>query len=125
MAFQYFQNNPSGKMTGDCVVRAVSLATGENWQKTYIALALQGFLMNEMMNADSVWGSYLRNNGFVRHAIPDSCPDCFTISDFAIENPKGTYVLGTGTHAVTIIDGTIMDAWDSSSEEPIFYYEKV
>ena len=35
MAYQYFQNNPSGKVIGDCVVRAVSLATDDNWQKMF------------------------------------------------------------------------------------------
>ena len=124
MAYEYFQNNPSGKMTGDCVVRAVSLATDENWQKTYIALALQGFLMNEMMNADSVWGAYLRNNGFIRYAIPNTCPDCYTVSDFAAEHPKGVYVLGTGKHAVTVMNGNYLDAWDSGNEIPLFYYTR-
>ena len=69
MAYQYFLNNPSGKMTGDCVVRAVSLATGESWEKTYIALAFQGFLMGDIMNADSVWGAYLRNNGMTMECL--------------------------------------------------------
>lgn len=124
MAYQYFNNNPSGKMTGDCVVRAVSLATDENWQKTYIGLALQGFLMSEMMNADIVWGAYLRNNGFIRRAIPNTCSDCYTIGDFAADHPQGIYVLGTGSHAVTVIQGTILDAWDSSNECPIFYYSR-
>ena len=125
MAFEYFQNNPSGKAVGDCVVRAISVALGESWDKTYIALALHGFLLKDLPNSDSTWGSYLISNGFKRRAIPDSCPDCFTVGDFAVENPKGTYVLGTGTHAVAIIDGTVMDAWDSTHETPIFYYEKV
>lgn len=124
MAYQYFQNNPSGKVIGDCVVRAVSLATDENWQKTYIGLALQGFLMSDLPNSDSVWGTYLKNNGFVRHTIDNSEPDCYTIGDFAADHPKGVYVLGTGTHAVTVIQGTVWDAWDSSNECPIFYYSR-
>lgn len=124
MAYQYFQNNPSGKVIGDCVVRAVSLATDENWQKTYIGLALQGFLMSDLPNSDSVWGTYLKNNGFVRHTIENSNPDCYTIGDFAADHPQGIYVLGTGSHAVTVIQGTILDAWDSSNECPIFYYSR-
>ena len=124
MAYQYFQNNPSGKILGDCVVRAISLATDESWQKTYIGLALQGFLMSDLPNSDAVWGAYLKNNGFVRHSIPNTCPDCYTIEDFALEHPEGVYVLGTGTHAVCLINGTIMDAWDSSTETPIFYYTR-
>lgn len=124
MAYQYFQNNPSGKVIGDCVVRAVSLATDENWQKTYIGLALQGFLMSDLPNSDSVWGTYLKNNGFVRHTIENSEPDCYTIGDFAADHPNGIYVLGTGSHAVTVIQGTVWDAWDSSNECPIFFYSR-
>lgn len=124
MAYQYFQNNPSGKVLGDCVVRAVSLATDENWQKTYIGLALQGFLMSDLPNSDSVWGTYLKNNGFVRHTIENSEPDCYTIGEFALDHPEGVYVLGTGSHAVTVIQGTVFDAWDSSNECPIFYYSR-
>ena len=124
MAYQYYQNNPSGKDLGDCVVRAVSLATDENWQKTYIALALQGFLLSDMPNSDAVWGAYLRNSGFLRHSIPNTCPDCYTIADFANDHPSGVFVLGTGSHAVAIINGNYMDAWDSGSEVPVFYYSK-
>lgn len=122
MPYQYFQNNPSGKVIGDCVVRAVSLATNENWQKTYIALALQGFLMSDLPNSDAVWGAYLRNSGFTRYSIPNSCPDCYTVEEFAKDHPKGIYVLGTGKHAVTVINGDFYDAWDSGNEIPIFYY---
>ena len=124
MPYQYFQNNPSGKIIGDCVVRAVSLATDENWQKTYIALALQGFLMSDLPNSDAVWGAYLRNSGFTRHSIPNTCPDCYTVEDFANDHPTGVYVLGTGKHAVTVIQGDWMDAWNSANENPIFYYSR-
>lgn len=124
MAYQYYNNNPSGRVTGDCVVRAVSLATGDDWQKSYIGIAFQGFLMGDMPSSDAVWGAYLRNNGFKRYAIPNVCDDCYTISDFIEDHPKGIYTLGTGNHAVTVIDGVAYDAWDSTNEFPIFYYSQ-
>ena len=77
-----------------------------------------------MPNSDSVWGSYLRSKGFERAIIPNTCPDCYTVADFAADHPTGTYVLGTGTHAVTVQDGVIYDAFDSSNEIPIFYYTR-
>jgi hypothetical protein len=125
MKWYSYNPNPQGRKVGDCAVRAVAKATGQSWDAAFYELAAQAFAMADMPSSDAVWGAYLKRRGFTKHLLPDSCPDCFTISDFAIENPRGTYVLGTGTHAVTIIDGTIMDAWDSSNEEPIFYYEKV
>ena len=124
MAYEYFNNNPSDKKVGDCVVRAVSLAMNESWDKTYIALSLLGFLMKDVFSSNAVWGAYLMQNGFDRYAIPNTCPECYTIADFAMDHPKGVYVLATGTHVVTVIDGSYMDSWDSGSEIPQYFFKK-
>jgi len=124
MAYEYFNNNPSDKLVGDCVVRAVSLATNESWDKTYIALSLLGFLMKDVFSSNSVWGAYLMQNGFDRDAVSSYCPECYTIADFASEHPKGVYVLATGTHVVTVIDGIYLDTWDSGSEIPQYFFKK-
>ena len=122
--WMYFNNNPAGRHVGDCSVRALSVALNTDWETAYALAALNGYLMNDVISADSVWGSVLRQNGFYRHAIPNTCPDCYTIGDFAEEHPDGTYVVGTGTHVVTIRDGTVFDSWDSTQEIPQFYWHK-
>ena len=122
--WKYFNNNPAGRRVGDCSVRALSVALGIDWETAYALAALNGYLMNDVISADSVWGSVLRQNGFYRHAIPNSCPECFTIGDFAEEHPHGVYVVGTGTHVVTVKDGVIWDSWDSSEEIPQYYWHK-
>ena len=81
--------------------------------------------MHDWGNSDPVWGAYLRSRGFERRAIPNTCPDCYTVGDFARDHSKGDYVLGTGRHAVAVLDGgLIMDTWDSSQEIPTFYFER-
>ena len=122
--WRYFNNNPAGRHVGDCSVRALSVALNTDWETAYALAALNGYLMNDVISADSVWGSVLRQNGFYRHAIPNSCPECFTIGDFAEEHPHGVYVVGTGTHVVTVKDGIIWDSWDSSEEIPQYYWSK-
>lgn len=117
-----FNPNPAGKSVGDCAVRAVAVATDQTWTRAYMALCSQGKLEYDMPSADVVWGAYLRSMGFTRHAIPDSCPDCYTVTDFCKDHPQGVYVLGTGKHAVCVIDGAYYDAWDSGNEVPIFYW---
>lgn len=117
-----FQNNPSGRNVGDCSVRAISVALDVSWEAAYALIAANGFQMNDVMSSNSVWGSVLRQHGFYRHAIPNTCPDCFTIEDFAIEHPRGVYVVGTGNHVVTVKDGEIWDSWDSSKEIPVYYW---
>ena len=124
MAYIEFNNNPVGRKVGDCAVRAVSLALNMGWEAAYIALAMNGLSMGDMPSADSVWGATLRQNGFYRKAVPNSCPDCYTARDFCEEHPCGVYVLGFGGHVATVVDGDIYDSWDSSNEIPQFYWHK-
>lgn len=106
-------------------MRAISKVLDQTWEQTYDGLCLRGFEMKDMPSANAVWGSYLRLHGFQRYAIPGTCVDCYSIRDFCIEYPKGTYVLATGTHVVAVLDGTYFDSWDSGNEVPIYYWRKV
>lgn len=125
MAFIEYNPNPTGRKVGDCAVRAVAKALGVDWEMAYVLIASNGFSMGDMPSSNSVWGAVLRQNGFYKMAIPDSCPDCYTFEDFARENPNGIFVLGTGSHVATVIDGDLYDAWDSSREIPVFvWYRK-
>lgn len=119
-----FNNNPTGRSVGDCAVRAVSVALGIDWEQAYILIAAAGFSMGDVISSNSVWGVVLRQHGFSRYNLPASCPDCYTFDDFARDHPKGIYVLGTGTHVATVIDGVIYDAWNSSNEIPQYYWHK-
>lgn len=117
-----WNNNPVGRRVGDCSVRAVSKALGIDWETAYAMIASNGFAMGDMPSSDSVWGAVLRQNGFKKQAIPNTCPDCYTFADFARDNPRGTFVLGTGSHVATIVDGDLYDSWNSSDEIPIYVW---
>ena len=105
-----YNPNPAGRMVGDCSVRAVAKALGVSWEDAYYMISDNGYVMGDMPSSDGVWGSVLRQNGFYRHSIPNSCPDCYTAEDFAKDHPKGIYVLGFGGHVATIKDGKIVVA---------------
>ena len=120
-----YNPNPTGRMVGDCAVRAVAKALDVDWETAYDMIALNGYYMGDMPSSDSVWGSVLRQHGFYRAAIPDRCPDCYTAADFCRDNPEGVFVLGFGGHVATVEDGVIYDSWDSSREIPqYFWYRK-
>lgn len=119
-----FNNNPTGRRVGDCVVRAVSKALDVKWENAYLQLAINGLQMGDMPSSDSVAGSVLRQHGFVRRAISDTCPDCYTVDDFCKEFPTGIYVLFFGGHTATVKDGNLYDAWDSSAESPQYYWTR-
>jgi hypothetical protein len=124
MAFVPYNPNPKGTLTGDCAIRAVAKATDMPWENAYTALTVEGYKKGDLPNANHVWGAYLKSKGFKREIIPDTCPDCYTVRDFAEDHPKGMYVLALDNHVVTVFDGDYFDAWDSGQEIPLYYWYK-
>jgi hypothetical protein len=118
-----YNPNPLGLRVGDCVIRAISKALDKPWEKTYIDLCVQGFMMGDLASSNAVWSAYLKHKGFKRRTI-EGCPDCYTVEDFCQEHPQGVFVIGTGSHAVCVCDGHVFDAWNSSRETPVYYFEK-
>ena len=119
-----YNANPDGRNVGDCTIRALSLALGQSWEQTYVELALEGFAMWDMPSANHVWGAYLRREGFHRRVLPDTCPDCYTVADFARDHPSGTYLLALDGHVVCLIDGDWYDTWDSGGKIPLYYWTR-
>lgn len=120
-----FNPNPTGRSVGDCSVRAVAKALDIDWEEAFWMMCENGALMGDMPSSDSVWGAVLREHGFSRSVIPNTCPNCYTIADFCRDNPRGVFVLGTGTHTATVIDGNLYDNWNSLREVPIYvWYRK-
>lgn len=122
--FVFCNPNPEKSLVGDCVIRAVSIALNQDWQTTYLGVTVKGFELYDMPSSNNVWGAYLEEKGFERLSIPNTCPNCYTIKDFCKDNPKGIYIIGTGSHAVAIIDGNYYDTWDSGDEVPIYFFER-
>lgn len=119
-----YNGNPVGNRTGDCSVRAVSVALGIDWETAYDLITEAGRQMGMMPSTNAVWGAVLRQNGFYRKAIPNYCPNCYTAEDFCEDNPNGVFVLGFDGHVATVIDGDLYDSWNSSQEIPQYYWYK-
>lgn len=122
--YKFYNPNPAGKLVGDCVIRGISRLEEEDWQEVYLGVSLKGLELNDMPSSNSVWGAYLRSKGYKRYSIPNTCPDCYTVSQFASDNPYGSFLLATGTHVVAVVDGDYYDAWDSGKEIPVYYWRK-
>lgn len=117
-----YNPNPTGRLVGDCSIRAIAKALNLDWDTAYDMISHNAKMMGDMPSSDSVWGAVLRQNGFNKVIIPNTCPDCYTAEDFCKDNPYGVFVLGFGGHTATVIDGNLYDSWNSSNLIPIYYW---
>lgn len=116
--------NPARKLVGDCVIRAISLAENQGWDKTFLDLSSLAYNAKDMPSSNNLWAQYLFQKGYHRYMIPDTCPDCYSIKEFCLDYPNGIYIVATGTHVVCVKDGDYLDTWDSGNEVPFYYFRK-
>lgn len=115
--------NPKHQQVPDCVIRAICLAYNRRWHDVYNDLCSVGYEDCNMPSADAVWGHYLHLLGAEPFLLPKSCPRCTTVRKFSEIFSHGTYIIGTGSHAVAVIDGDYYDSWDSGDEIPSFFWK--
>lgn len=122
--YKEYNPNPIGLRVQDCAIRAVAKALDVDWETAYLKLMINGFQMGDLPSANNVWAAVLRQAGFYRQAIPNTCPDCYTAEDFCNDHPYGTYVLCFDGHVATVKDGDLYDSWNSSNLVPQYFWYK-
>ncbi len=114
--------NPRRAHVEDCVIRAIAIATDRRWYDVYDDLCRLGREECNVPSANATWGKYLYQLGFEPFLLPDSCPNCTSVKRFCEMYPHGTYIIGTGSHAVAVIEGDYYDSWDSGNEVPSYFW---
>ena len=122
--WRYFNPNPVAAREEDCAIRAVAAALDVSWDEAFDMIARNAKQMGATMNRNAAWGSVLRQHGFTKHIVPNSCPDCYDAADFCLDHPKGVYVLGFDTHTACVIDGVLLDTFDSSNEIVTYFWHR-
>lgn len=122
--FIEYNPNPSRKLVDDCVIRAICKLTGQSWDAVYTELMILGMQFHDWPVKNYIWGRYLKDLGFDRTALPDTCPDCYTVKDFCKDYPYGDYILALDGHVVAVSNGDYYDTWDSGDEVPLYYWKR-
>lgn len=122
MAYIEYNPNPQHRETGDCVIRAICKALDMEWEKVYMDLTLKGLQFSAWGDTNIVWEDYIKERGFLRQVIPNYCPACYSIEEFAADHPKGVFLVATGSHVVCVKDGDWYDSFNSGSLVPSYYF---
>lgn len=117
-----YNANPVGNRVRDCAQRAISAALDVDWDTASDMIYEMAKDMGTTTDDDNAWGAVLRRSGFYRAIIPNTCPECYTMTDFCRDHPRGVFVVKMPEHVATVIDGKLYDTWDSSEEIPIYFW---
>lgn len=128
--FTWYNANPKGKLTTDCVIRAITYATKDTYANTVNNLAKihvsTGYDASEPKN----YGKYLESLGYVKMKQPRKSDNTkYTGWDFCRALSLNPSKLGISTqfydinnivahlgghHIVAISDKKVVDTWDST-----------
>lgn len=107
--YRFYNANPKGLFTDDCVLRSISVAEGITWQQCQEKLSTlsnkEGRILNDVL--------------FVEQYLDDrynrTCYKNITVGEFAKRCPKGHFVATMNGHITAIIDNVIVDTFDCSN----------
>lgn len=130
--FHYHNQNPKNRLTGDCIIRAISRAMGLPYERVLFELAYMssetGYSMGDKKNIDK----YMEYYGWKRFNQPKfRNGKKYTGDQFCIAQQSILYGDGNtgnweiypsdrivakigGHHIVAIVDGKVNDTWDST-----------
>lgn len=134
MTFLYHNENPKGRITGDCTVRAIARATGMTWDEVLDGLYEMSKKTKYFVNNKENFGKYLESIGWVKHSQPRNWDNTkYTGADWchhlsiavSPDGSMGSVIANIGGHHITCIEPTnhgdghncrykIRDIWDCS-----------
>lgn len=115
--FKFYNANPKGLYSEDCVIRAVCTALNQSWEQTVVEMTKLGLQIGRVCNDSKTMEIYMERKGWVKHRQP--------------RKPSGRKVTGKefckcaefgerylcnigGHHVVAVVDKRIHDIWDST-----------
>lgn len=113
--FTWYNHNPYGKLTGDCVVRSLALAFGVSWEHMYRELASFSIERGLMLNDKQAYELFLAEKGYQKYKQPRKYNNKkYTGIEFCeqLANNKRIIAHIGGHHIVAIINNKIYDTWN-------------
>lgn len=125
--FTYYNANPKNRITGDCVIRAISTGLNKDYNETLTELYNYQLKTGYMLNDKKCYQKYLDALGYYKEKQPKKEDNTkYTGYEFCkyIAKPNKRYIANIGGHhIVAIVNKKILDIWDSSNKSIGNYWE--
>lgn len=115
MPFIKINLNPKERIVGDCVVRAIAAAEGRTWFEIYDRLVDLGRKKCALPNDKRIYSIYLKGYPKI-NCSPEKGESRLTVEQFALNNPKGRFVVRTAGHLTAVCNGIIFDTWNCGNK---------
>ena len=118
--YKFLNPHPQGKRVGDCVKRAITIASGKDYRD--VKNELNRYKKKTGAEVFNEWHKnvepYIKETlGGVKMSFPAVRGEPRMNGErFCIKYPKGTYILQMARHVVCCIDGCLYDTWDCSDK---------
>lgn len=113
MPFLKYNRHPKGLNVKDCMVRSISTAFNKDYLETRRDLnkATKELGYTHYSDHDFIF-DYLKDyERLIFKATPGK--PRLKLAEFAKDHPTGTYVVKVRHHVVAVVDGFVLDSWDS------------
>ena len=106
--FHQYNANPKNKDTSDCVIRALTVITGKDWDTIFDELTPYAHKHKCLINNDSAYENYLKDIGYVRMKQPKHADNTkYTGSDLVMFMRDNGFarpvMMSIGPHHVSVI----------------------
>lgn len=123
VGFNKYNANPKGRKTGDCVIRAISRATGKHYNDVVMDLAQMQIQTGYDDASKECYDKYLKEQGWIKHKQPryeDGTK--YLVGDiYRLTQPYQRVIITMAGH-MTVKDGEIQDTWDCRRKTISNYY---
>ena len=111
--FRYYNLNPNGNRTGDCVIRAIGAAMGKTWEEVLKDLYEYSLKHKLFLGNHELYGIYLQDNGWTKHQIPyKRNGNMYCLKEWIKKHNKPALVIIDGNHLTYVINQKVYDIWD-------------
>lgn len=114
--FVYENVNPKNRKTGDCVVRAITKASGLSYEEVYAGLCSIGKKTYRMPDSKQTYEKLLEQLGYEKYPMPKHSDNTkFKVHELIDLCSNRTIIISMANHLTCAIDGIVYDTWDCRS----------